>query len=184
MRLFVSIDVPDGFADEIADLQAAFADADGLRFTDPGSVHVTLKFLGEVDEGRLSELVSTIETAVEESGVEPFEAEFGGLGVFPSLEYISVVWFGVREGSEEMTCLHEAIERRTVDLGFDPEDHEFTPHATLARMDHAGGKELVQRLVRERDPTVGRTTVESVELTESELGPDGPTYSTVERFPL
>ncbi|MFC7008913.1 RNA 2',3'-cyclic phosphodiesterase [Halalkalicoccus salilacus] len=184
MRLFVSIDVPDAFAEEIAELQAAFAAADGLRFTDPEGIHVTLKFLGEVDEDRLSELETAIGTAVEESDVESFEAEFGGLGVFPSMEYISVVWFGVREGNGEMTRLHEAIERQTVELGFEPEDHEFTPHATLARMDHAGGKELVQRLVRERDPTVGRTTIEEVRLTESELGPDGSTYSTVERFSL
>lgn len=184
MRLFVSIDVPDELADAVAELQEAFAGADGLRFTDPGSVHVTLKFLGEVEEKRLSELTSAIETAIEEAGVSAFETEFGGLGVFPSLEYISVVWFGVREGASEMTRLHEAIERRTVELGFEPESHEFTPHVTLARMDHAGGKELVQRLVRERDPTIGRTTVEEVRLTESELGPDGPTYSTIERFPL
>lgn len=184
MRLFVSIDVPDELADAVAELQEAFAGADGLRLTDPGSVHVTLKFLGEVDRERLSELTSAIEAAVDESGVGSFEAEFGGLGVFPSTEYISVVWFGVREGSDEMTRLYEAIERRTVELGFDPESHEFTPHATLARMDHAGGKELVQRLVRERDPTIGRTTVEEIRLTESELGPDGPTYSTIEDFPL
>jgi RNA 2',3'-cyclic 3'-phosphodiesterase len=184
MRLFVSIDVPDELASAVDELQEAFADAGGLRFTDPGSVHVTLKFLGEVEEERLPELASTIEAAVDGSGVGPFEAEFGGLGVFPSTEYVSVVWFGVREGGDEMTRLHEAIERRTVAMGFEPESHELTPHVTLARMDHAGGKELVQRLVRERDPTVGRTTVEELRLTESELGPDGPTYSTVERFPL
>lgn len=184
MRLFASIDGPDELTEAVAELQEEFADADGLRFTDPGAVHVTLKFLGEVEEERLPELTGAIEAAVDESGAEPFEAEFGGLGVFPSPEYISVVWFGVREGNAEMTRLHEAIERRTTELGFDPETHEFTPHVTLARMDHAGGKELVQRLVRERDPTIGRTTVEEVRLTESELGPDGPTYSTAQRFPL
>jgi 2'-5' RNA ligase len=184
MRLFVSIDVPDRLAEAVADLQAEFADASGLNVTDPEGVHVTLKFLGEVGEERLPELERAIETAVEDSGVSSFEAEFGGLGVFPSLDYISVVWLGVREGGEDMTRLHEAIERRTVELGFEPEDHEFTPHVTLARMEHAGGKELVQRLVRERDPTVGRTTVEEVRLTESELDHEGPSYSTVERFPL
>jgi RNA 2',3'-cyclic 3'-phosphodiesterase len=184
MRLFVSIDVPDELASAVDELQEEFADADGLRFTDPTGVHVTLKFLGEVEEERLPELASAIGAAVDESGVGPFEAEFGGLGVFPSMEYVSVVWVGVREGGDEMTRLHEAVERRTVAMGFEPESHEFTPHVTLARMDHAGGKELVQRLVRERDPIVGRTTVDEVRLTESELGPDGPSYSTVERLPL
>ncbi len=51
-------------------------------------------------------------------------------------------------------------------------------------MQHAGGKELVQRALAERDPTVGSWTVEAVRLTESELGPDGPAYSTVAEFPL
>lgn len=184
MRLFVSIDVPDELTDAVAALQEEFAEADGLNLTDPDQVHVTLKYLGEVDEERLPELERAIENTIEDARVEPFEAEFGGLGVFPSLDYISVVWLGVREGAEEMTRLHEAIERRTTALGFDPEDHEFTPHVTLARMEHAGGKELVQRLVRERDPTIGRTTVEAIHLTESELGPSGPSYSTLERFPL
>lgn len=184
MRLFVSIDLPEDLASEVAAIQAKFADAEGIRVTDPTQTHVTLKFLGEVSEDRLPELETAIEAAVSEAGVSPFDAEYGGLGVFPSLEYISVVWLGVREGSEGMTRLHEAIEERTVESGFDPEEHDFTPHATIARMDHAGGKGLVQDLVRERDPTVGRVRIETVTLTKSELGSDGPEYSTVASFPL
>jgi 2'-5' RNA ligase len=80
--------------------------------------------------------------------------------------------------------LHEAIEARTTAMGFDPEDHEFTPHVTLARMDHAGGKELVRKLVREREPTVGEARVDEVRLTESTLTDAGPVYSTVESFPI
>lgn len=184
MRLFVSIDLPDEFAEPIADLQAELSEAEGIRPTDPTQTHVTLKFLGEVEEDRVPELEETLETAVAESGVSSFEAEYGGLGVFPSPDYISVVWLGVHEGSGAMTRLHEAIERETTVMGFDPEDHEFTPHATIARMDHAGGKELVQRLVDERDPTVGRAAVGEIRLTESELASDGPLYSTVASIPL
>ncbi|KYH26877.1 2',5' RNA ligase family [Halalkalicoccus paucihalophilus] len=184
MRLFVSIDLPEAFAERIAAVQEELSDAGGIRPTDPTQTHVTLKFLGEVSEDRVPELETGLETAVADAGVSPFEAEYGGLGVFPSLEYISVVWLGVRDGAAEMTRLHEAIERETVELGFDPEDHDFTPHATIARMDHAGGKELVRTLVRECDPPVGRTPVEEVTLMRSELGPDGPVYSTVGSYPL
>ncbi len=184
MRLFVSVDLPAEFADEVAAVQEEFSGASGLKFTDPSQAHVTLKFLGEADEDRLPELRAALSGAVDEAGVEPFAVRYGGLGVFPSLEYISVLWLGVEEGGEEMTRLHEAIEARTTDLGFDPEDHEFTPHVTLARMDHAGGKELVQEGVQRLDPTVGETTVEAVTLTESTLTPEGPEYATVERFDL
>jgi 2'-5' RNA ligase len=183
MRLFVSVDL-DGLAEGVRAVQERFAGASGLNFVDPGQAHVTLKFLGEVDPDRLDDLTDELAAAVADGGVSPFTAEFGGLGVFPHLGYISVVWLGVREGSEELTRLHEAIEARTVGMGFDPEDHDFTPHVTLARMDHAGGKELVQEVVESEDPTAGSLHVEEVRLTESVLTDDGPEYSTVERLQL
>ncbi|PSP60081.1 RNA 2',3'-cyclic phosphodiesterase [Halobacteriales archaeon QH_7_66_37] len=169
MRLFVSVDLDDDLAAGVERVQEPLSDASGLRLTDPEQAHITLKFLGDTDPERVPALGDELRQAVEESGVEPFRAEFGGLGVFPSLEYISVVWLGVREGGEAFTRLHE---------------DEFTPHVTLARMDHSGGKDLVRDIVRNRDPDVGAMTVESIRLTESELTPSGPEYSTVEEFDL
>ena len=183
MRLFVSVDLA-GLEDDIASVQARVADASGVRLTDPANVHVTLKFLGDVDDKRVSALTDALETAVDDAGFDPFTAEFGGLGAFPSAEYIRVLWVGVREGSDELARLHEAIEERTVGIRFDPADHEFTPHATIARMDHAGGKERVQRALADTDPTVGTRDIEAIELTQSVLGDDGPNYTTVERFEL
>ena len=182
-RLFVSVDL-DGLAEEVATVQDRFADAAGLRFTDPEQAHVTLKFLGDTDPDRIPELTDELSAAVETAGVDPFTLAVEDLGVFPSLDYISVVWVGAGAGSAELATLHEAVEARTVAMGYDAEDHEFTPHATIARMDHAGGKELVQKRVREDGPEVGELRVEEVRLKESVLGSDGPTYTTVERFRL
>jgi len=184
MRLFVSVDLPDDFAEPVADLQAEFAEASGLSFTDPEQAHLTMKFLGDTDEDSLPDLERELEAAVDDADIDPFTVRYGGLGVFPTLEYISVLWLGVEQGGDELTRLHESIEARTTDLGFDPESHDFTPHVTLARMEHAGGKELVQELVAERDPTIGETRVDEIRLTESTLTEDGPVYSTVESFPL
>ncbi|RQG86976.1 RNA 2',3'-cyclic phosphodiesterase [Natrarchaeobius halalkaliphilus] len=184
MRLFVSVDLPDEIVDPIAEIQREFADASGLRLADSDQSHVTLKFLGDVDESRLPSLRTELEGAVDDSGIAPFTVRYGGLGVFPDLEYISVVWIGTRTGGDGLTRLHEAIEDRATKMGFDPDHHAFTPHVTLARMEHAGGKELVQGLVRDRDPTIGEMRVTDVRLTESRLTADGPAYSTVERFPL
>lgn len=182
-RLFVSVDL-DGLAAEVRAVQELFEDASGLTFVDPEQAHVTLKFLGDTDPDRVPRLVAELETAVEQAGVDPFEATFGGLGVFPSLSYISVVWLGVRAGGEQLTALHDAIEARTVEMGFEPEDHEFTPHITLARMNHAGGKELVQAVVQERDPDAGTLDVEEIRLTESVRTEDGPRYATLEAIEL
>ncbi|MFB6178973.1 MAG: RNA 2',3'-cyclic phosphodiesterase [Halorientalis sp.] len=182
-RLFVSIDL-DGLDQAVAEIQDLFADAPGLNLTDPSQAHVTMQFLGDTPGHRVADVAEALDAAVDEAGVDPFTAEFGGLGVFPSLEYISVVWLGVRDGSDEMTRLQAAIEPRLVALGFDESDNDFTPHVTLARMEHAGGKELVQQIVREEDPTAGILDVDEVRLTESTLTDEGPEYTTLKRFEL
>ena len=180
MRLFVSVDVPDALADAVRDVQGEFENAPGLNFVAPEQAHVTLKFLGDVPASREGEIGDALETAVVDADIDPFDATFEGLGVFPSLDYISVVWLGVGDGSAELTELHEAVEREFVaEHGFEREDHRFTPHVTLARMEHAGGKELVQDVVREHHPEVGTVRVSEVRLTESTLTPDGPNYETV-----
>lgn len=184
MRLFVALDLPDSFVDAFADVQAPFEEAAGLRLTDPAQAHATLKFLGDADEDPLPEIEAAVEDAVDDAAVGPFDVEVGSLGVFPSEEYVSVVWVGVRDGGEQLTRLHEALERETTSLGFDAETHAFTPHFTLARMDDARGKELVLEQVRETDPTVGRFEATEVELKSSTLGGSGPTYETVTEFAL
>ena len=184
MRLFVSVDLPDDHADAVRDLQNEFRGASGLNVTDPEQAHVTLKFLGDTPERRVDRVSDAIARGVEAADVDPFAVEYGGLGVFPDFDYISVLWLGVRDGGEQLTRLHEEIEAETTAIGFDPEDHEFTPHVTLARMNHAGRKELVQEVVRNEDPDVGTLHVEEIRLTESTLTADGPEYTTLAAIPL
>jgi 2'-5' RNA ligase len=182
-RLFLSVDL-DGLADEVRRVQDPLVDLPGVDTVDPGGVHVTLKFLGDTAGSRLDEVTDAVTRAVGSADVGPFEATFEGYGVFPSLDYISVVWVGVGAGGAELSRLHEAVERETTAVGFDPEDHDFTPHATVARVRDARSKAEVRDLVRDEDPTLGRLDVEEVRLTESTLTDDGPVYGTVESFPL
>jgi 2'-5' RNA ligase len=192
MRLFFAVDLPEDLADPLAALQAEFGAAEGLRVTDPEQAHVTMQFLGEVDtagaeangDGRLRDVKRAGAAAVDAAALDPFEVEVGGLGVFPSPEYISVLWTGVREGGDQLTRLQAALEAETVDLGFEPDEHDFTPHITLARMDDARGKDLIQEALRERDPTVGRFEVSELRLKRSTLTDEGSEYDTVARFPL
>ena len=193
MRAFFAVDLPDDLANPIAEAQAAFEGAEGLRFVDPEQTHVTLKFLGDIDgpdsdpesdAPALDDVIAAGERAVADADVDPFECAVEGFGVFPSLDYISVVWAGVGDGSAELTTLHESLEAETTALGVDPEEHAFTPHVTLARMDDARGTEIVQRVVRERDPEIGRFTAEDVRLVSSTLTDDGPVYEPVAAFDL
>jgi 2'-5' RNA ligase len=191
MRAFFAVDLPDDLAESIAAAQAAFEGAEGLRFVAPERAHVTLKFLGEIGEADadvgsgaatesdappLDDVVAAGERAVAAADASPFECSVEGFGVFPSLDYVSVVWAGIGAGSAELTALHESLETETTALGVDPETHAFTPHVTLARMNDARGKDLVRRVVRERDPAIGRFEVDAVRLVESTLTGDGPVY--------
>ena len=182
-RLFVSVDL-DGLGSEVERVQRPLADASGLTLTDPEQAHITLKFLGDTDADRIPDVTEALEDAVGESDVSPFTVEFGGFGVFPHLDYISVVWLGVRSGNDKLRRLQEAVEAKTVAVGFDPRDNDFTPHVTLARMSHAGAKERVQNVVENRDPDAGSLTVEEIRLTESRLTESGPVYSTVDAVSL
>ena len=106
MRLFFAIDLPDDFRGPFAALQDDLAAAEGLNFTDPEQAHLTMKFLGDVpvgatadadvsptdDEGpTVSDAKAAGAAAVDAADLDPFEVEVGGLGAFPSEEYISVV---------------------------------------------------------------------------------------------
>ena len=179
MRAFVSVDLD--AADAVARVQAPL-DLPGVDPVDPDGAHVTVAFLGDVADPE--PVVAALERAVDAADVDPFTARFEGYGVFPSLEYISVVWAGVGDGAAELTRLHEAVERETTALGFDPADHEFTPHATLARVRDARNKAAVQRVVTERDPTLATLEVTELRLTESTLTDGGPEYETVAAVPL
>lgn len=183
MRLFVSVDLPD-LAAEVATVQEEFASISGIRCTDPADTHITLKFLGEVDADRLSDVTNAVEDAVAESGVGPFDAQLTGLGAFPSPDYITVVWVGVDEGDAALRRLQAPIEDHLTEIGFEPEDHDFTPHATIARMDHAGGKDQVQELLRTQTPELGTQHVDHVAITESTLMDSGPEYETIATVPL
>jgi len=197
MRAFFAVDLPESLAEPLAAVQVDLNDAAGLRVTDPTQAHVTLKFLGDINAGdggsdgddltdtpALDDVIAAGERAVDSADIAPFDCSIAGLGVFPSLEYIAVVWAGVEDGADKLTALHEALEAETTALGVDPDDHDFTPHITLARMDDARGKGLVQRLVRERDPEFGRFEAAEIRLVESTLTSDGPEYETVASFGL
>jgi len=185
MRLFVSVDLAE-LSEELAAIQSPLCDLPGVRLIDPKDAHLTLKFLGDGPDGGhdLDALETALCAAVADADCSPFDATFAGLGVFPSVEYIRVVWLGVDTGGEEVIRLHEAVEGRMTALGYEPERHAFTPHVTLARVDNAAAKEDVQRYVEAHDPTAGTLRIDDIRLTKSTLTPDGSVYETVSTFEL
>lgn len=149
-----------------------------LNYTKPEQAHLTMKFIGNTPEGRVGEVEDVLDEAAEV--VDPFEVELGGTGVFPSRDYVSVVWIGVRQGVEGLTRLHDALEDRAVERGLaDEAEHEYVPHVTLGRMDSGRGKSEVLKFVDEKeDVTLGSFVASRLRLKSSVLRDDGSVHTT------
>jgi 2'-5' RNA ligase len=161
------------------ELEATGAD---LTLVDPDQFHVTLTFLGGTPKDKVPGIVEAAEAAVD--GVEPHDLEVAGAGAFPDLSYLSVVWAGIANG-EAVTAVAEELEERLEPLGFEPEDRDFHPHVTLARVQSGRAKaRLVEAIEAHQDETWGTTPWNRVVLMRSDLQSDGPVYTVVEEIPL
>lgn len=150
----------------------------------PESIHLTLKFLGEIDEKK----ALAVETALEAAsvGIGPFTLEAGGVGVFPNPRAPRVVWAGVKESSELLT-LQKRIDEQLAPAGFAPDDRPFTPHLTLCRIKSAGDAKAIGRLVTEpglKEQAKAAFTVNSFAFMKSVLKPQGAVHTVIKEFAL
>ncbi|MFP4188804.1 MAG: RNA 2',3'-cyclic phosphodiesterase [Halobacteriales archaeon] len=178
-RLFVSVDLPPELEPKVRDLQSYLRGTRAdLRFTKPEQAHLTMKFVGDTPESRLKAVKGAVDEAA--GCVEPFRVEVGGTGVFPSRDYVSVVWVGVREGADELTRLHDGLEEATVGRGLaDEAEHDYVPHVTLARMNSGRGRSEVLGFVEEHDDvTLGGFEVSRLRLKSSVLCDGGSVHTT------
>ncbi|GAI25354.1 unnamed protein product, partial [marine sediment metagenome] len=103
-----------------------------VKWVDPYSIHLTLKFLGNIAVDRTGEVAKAMKEAVQ--GISPFHLEVKDLGVFPNLRRVQVAWVGISGEVDKLSQLQKYIESTLAPLGFAPESRPFTPHLTLARL--------------------------------------------------
>jgi 2'-5' RNA ligase len=144
-------------------------------------MHVTIRFIGQVDDPGVERVTAALAPAVPQS---PFEITLGGTGVFPDRGAPRVLWVGVRAGVEELRRVERTVNERLADLGIRPEDEGFSPHLTLARVRDAAGLRARTWLSSLESAPVGTTRVDAITLYESRLSPKGPTYVPLQRSPL
>lgn len=176
VRAFIAVDLPEDFREKIADIESELKDV-GLKFVDPSQVHITLKFLGEVAE----EKIKRVGEALEQINCKAFEAKIKGVGVFPKPSYVRVIWLGA-EG--EFGGLYNEVERVLTPFNF-KQDHDFTAHATLARVKYVENKGvLAEKIKKLSQIELGTMKVETIRLKKSTLTPRGPIYETLKEIRL
>jgi 2'-5' RNA ligase len=160
-------------------LRSANAD---IKFVEPGNLHLTLKFLGEIKDN----LVDDIHNRMEESfkDFSRFEVQLRGVGVFPSLRYIKVVWVGIEENKEKLAKMQESLEDNISNLGFKKEGR-FKPHLTIGRVKSPRNKDkLAEIITTMKDKEIDMIRVDRVLLKKSVLTPKGPIYTTLREVML
>jgi len=183
VRCFIAISLPDEVKAGLKELQAQLKSGHqtSIKWVDPYSVHLTLKFLGGVDGDKISPITAAMAEAVQ--GVSPFSLKVEGLGAFPNLRRVQVVWVGVSGEVDKLAQLQQRLEPNLEGLGFAPEKRRFTPHLTLARVrDRASAdeREALGQLIGGTKFEAARSfPVEAVNLMKSQLTREGALYSRI-----
>src|SRR5579871_4609423 len=167
MRLFVGLALPQSLKDRLAPLMSGLP---GARWVPPENLHLTLRFVGEVDE-REAALLDEALTTVERS---PFELQVAGCGIFAQRRGPEAVWIGVTS-TPPLVDLQAAVERAAVRAGLAPEEKRFRPHITLARLKDAPQPRL-QAFVAGHNLFRDNARVERFTLFSSHLGGEHAHY--------
>lgn len=173
-RLFVALDPSDVLIRALSTLQTDLFEA---HWVDPSDIHLTLRFLGDVDEQRVKPIIE----ALQQVKGEPFELQPEGFGVFPTRRSPKVLWVGLRD-EPALDELHRNVEQAIVNLGFEPEDRAFAPHLTIARCKRADPKKVRAFIQRQKDFSAPSFTADTFYLYKSDLHPSGARYTKLRSF--
>jgi len=147
-----------------------------IKCVEPENLHITLKFLGEVGDAQLEQIIKSIE----EVSVEPFHMLLAGLGVFPKLNRPRTVWVGVENGVTEITNVFSDVEKKLVKMGFEAERRSFHPHLTVCRIRSGRNRApLVEEITRQAVYELGTVYVDKIVLKKSILTQRGPIYTNL-----
>jgi len=189
VRAFVAVDLGAPVKTQLGVLQRelkARTPAGAVRWVPPDAVHLTLKFLGDVPEERVGEIVAALQRVC--GPLAPLSFSVAGAGCFPNLRRPNVVWVGVEDPSGALRALQAAVEKALNPLGFPPENRPFKPHLTLGRTQrNAPGEDLHavgERVGALAVGTLGQVDVREILLMRSDLLPGGARYTPLARILL
>jgi 2'-5' RNA ligase len=182
LRTFIAVELSQELKDALRDVQESLI-REGLsfRWVKPESMHLTIKFLGEIDKV----LLPLIDKAVSEvcARNKMFSIHLKGMGSFQRKGGSAVIWAGVDE-VQSLTTLHSQLEDEFKPLGFIQEER-FTPHLTLGRIKILDDRvHFRQTLEKYRNLSFGTMTVSALSFMKSDLKPEGPVYTRLSHFPL
>jgi len=183
IRSFIAIELPDELKRGLYRLQDQLKTENPprVKWVDPNSIHLTLKFLGNIAVDRTGEITGAMEAAARQTYL--FNLTVKGLGVFPNLRRVQVVWVGIEGEIDKLSQLQQQIESNLARLGFAAESRPFKAHLTLARIREQASPAERQRLGQLiTDATFDETytiKVAAISLMKSQLTRQGAIYNRI-----
>lgn len=178
IRSFIAFDITEqliiekirGIQNELVNLGA------DLKLVEPANLHITLRFLGEIAPS----VVENIKKKMVGVKFKPFKIELKGLGAFPNLNNIRVIWVGIEKGSAELAKIAEELNEGLRGLPIKKEDKPFSPHLTIARTRSSRMRDKLSKYIKGMSEyKVGELMLKSLKLKRSVLTSKGPVYSTL-----
>ena len=186
IRSFISVPLPPGITSAAAKMIKRLREySDSMKWVPVDNMHLTLKFLGEVDNIEVHDICKAMRKVAVD--IQPFELEFGGAGGLPGNDRARVIYMGVTDPSGSLTRLVNGLETALADLGYRPESRDYVPHLTLGRVrsnSRKAGTELVQALEETSATNVGEMVVDEIQLIGSFLDKQGPSYHVMDSLGL
>jgi RNA 2',3'-cyclic 3'-phosphodiesterase len=184
-RTFLGIDVGDPIRQHLVALQEELGGIAGdVKWVEPENMHITLLFLGEVEQREFIDICRVAQRAVRE--MPTFMMSIEGAGAFPNPRRPRTLWVGVGAGAAEVGAVHDAIEAPLLEMGsYRRETRGYVPHVTLGRVrGEVPNEELAKVLTQHKDWSAGEVLVREVHVMTSELTSDGPSYTVLGRAKL
>jgi RNA 2',3'-cyclic 3'-phosphodiesterase len=185
MRVFCAVELPASIrarAGEHIEALRRLAPEVRAGWERPEKMHITLKFLGEIEEARLTLLAAAAERTAQ--GFRPFDLSVEGAGAFPPRGPARVLWLGLKDSAGALALLQSRLEEECAESGFPREARPFSPHVTIARLRKPAGARRLAALHEEKGFARAEFTVLDVVLIRSELGRGGSRYTELSRHAL
>ncbi len=184
VRTFLALPLDDGIQGRLVAAQESLASAGArVRWVARENLHLTVKFLGGVEDRALGEVCAAAKRSAGE--VEPFAFAVRGLSAVPNAGPLRMIWAGIDDPTGRLGSLNELLEKSFAALGFKEEKRAFRPHLTLGRVKGGRNASQLRAAAGEwRETDFGEQPAEELIVFSSELTPDGPIYTALSRAPL
>jgi len=184
IRSFIAIELPEATREAIYVIQEQLKQSRaGVRWVKPAGIHLTLKFLGNINPAQVDDVAATAAQLVRDE--PPLTLCAAGLGGFPSHRKPRVIWVGLQGEVERLAKIQAGLEKALEPLGFAREGRGFRPHLTIGRVkDRHHLQSLIEAMSTLELPEFNSFDADEIILYKSDLRPTGAIYTKLHRMPL